>query len=172
MGEISTKTIKELTSPNRAVMENAFNCIYNQYASLVYYVSFEILKSKEDAEDIVNETFLKMYSNRNKLSNDKSLKYLLMTISKNLSINLYDKKIRMRPLEVEVPSNDMPFDSIYGFKEKFKEVLDEEELSIVMDHLLCDFSIREIGEFKHMTTDAVSGKYRRALEKLRNYYKE
>lgn len=172
MGEISLKTIKELSSTNRAIMENAFKCIYNKYASLVYYVSFEILNSNEDAEDVVNETFLKMYASRKDIKSDKSLKYLLVTISKNLSINLYNRKIRMRPLEEEVPSNDKPFDELYEFKQKFKDLLSEEELSIVMDHLLCDFTFREIGEFKNMTVDTVSGKYRRAIEKLKKYYKE
>ena len=172
MGEISYKTIRELLSTDRNIMENAFNSIYNKYASLVYYVSFDILKSKEDAEDIVNETFLKMYASRASIKSDKSLKYLLLTISKNLSINLFNKKIKMRPLEVEVASNDLVVDEFSEFKNKYKDVLNEEELSIVMDHLIADYSFREIAEKYSSSTNAISSKYRRAIEKLKKHYKE
>ena len=172
MGEITSKTLLNLYSNDRSVMESAFNCIYNKYASLVYYVSFEILKSNEDAEDIVNETFLKMYSSRKELKEYQSVKYFLLAISKNLSINLYNKKILTCSLDVEIPSNDMPFDELLEFKNKYKDVLTEEELSIVMDHLLCDFKFKEIAMIKNTTTDSISGKYRRALEKLKKFYKE
>ncbi len=159
-------------SPNREIMENGFNYIYNMYASLVYYISFDILKSKEDAEDIVNETFLKMYASRASIRNEKSLKYLLTTISKNLSINLLNKKIKMRPLEVEIPSNDLVVDEFADFKNKYKDVLDDDELAIVMDHLIADYSFREIAEKQNVTTSVISSKYRRAIQKLKKHYKE
>ncbi|MBR6056526.1 MAG: hypothetical protein IKP56_04970, partial [Bacilli bacterium] len=61
MGKISYSTLKKLCSRNQSEVELAFTTIFEKYRYLVYYVSFDILKNEEEAKDIVNEAFLKMY---------------------------------------------------------------------------------------------------------------
>ena len=41
--------------------EKAFNLLYEQYHDLVYYVVLQIVKHKEDAKDITQDTFIQLY---------------------------------------------------------------------------------------------------------------
>ncbi len=66
--------------------ENAVEETKKQYGSFLYYISFGILKNKEDAEEIVNDTYLNAW---NSIPPQKphSLKAFLSKIVRNLSLN-------------------------------------------------------------------------------------
>ena len=83
MTKIRNQTIEKLRSTSKEEVDSVFNLIFNKYKNLVYYVSFDILKNSEDAKDIVNDTFLKMYDNRSKLISETKLKYFLLVSAKN-----------------------------------------------------------------------------------------
>ena len=87
MSAVNFKVLYDLKSPHREVMERAFNIIYKEYSYLVFYVSLKIVKDNDIAKDITNETFYKLYSNKENIDSTKNLKYYLTTISKNLSLN-------------------------------------------------------------------------------------
>ncbi len=163
--------IKDLTSPNRERMEKTFNKIYEEYSYLVFYVAFEILRNKEDAKDVVNETFLKMYQNRHSLERGKNLKYYLVTIAKNLAIN--NSKISARYVELNEdkgPGIVETYEDFDSYINKFKDFLDEEELTLVVYHLLYDYSFKEIAEIKQVSINSISSKYKRTLDKIRRHY--
>ena len=61
MERIGYSILKKLCSTSTEEMNKAFNHIFEKYRYLVYYISFDILKNEDEAKDIVNETFLKMY---------------------------------------------------------------------------------------------------------------
>jgi RNA polymerase sigma-70 factor (ECF subfamily) len=50
------------------------------------------MKNKEDAKEIVQETFLKLWNRRDKIDSSYSLKSFLFSISYNLTIDLLRKK--------------------------------------------------------------------------------
>lgn len=102
MEKINSAIIHDLTSSNRDKMEYAFMKIYNKYAYLVYYLSLEIVRSKLLAEEVTNETFLKLYENRNKLKVEKNVKYFLVKVCKNLSINKSLEEKKYASLDKEI----------------------------------------------------------------------
>ena len=171
MAKITSKTLKRLKSPSRFLMESAFNSIYNEYSYLVYYVSLKIVKDKEIARDVTNETFLKFFDKKNYLKNVNSVKSYLVTTSKNLSLNylVSQEKIVLLNEDIEEESKQDDFESYIA---KFKEYLDEEEVDLIIYHLLYDFSFKEIALKNNTTTNAVSSKYRRAIIKVRKHFKE
>ena len=77
MSKVSFKLINDLKSTSKEVMEAAFNQIYNTYSYLIFYISLQIVKDNEIAKDITNETFYKMFINKDKIDNNKNLKYYL-----------------------------------------------------------------------------------------------
>ena len=89
MGKISYSTLKKLCSRNQSEVELAFTTIFEKYRYLVYYVSFDILKNEEEAKDIVNEAFLRMYDRRTSFMKEGQLKYFLLVTARNLSIDRY-----------------------------------------------------------------------------------
>ena len=70
----------------------AFDQFYGQYSQRLYGFAFSMLKNKEDAKEIVQETFLKLWKKREELDSSYSLKSFLFSISYNLSIDLLRKR--------------------------------------------------------------------------------
>ena len=75
----------------------AFDLLYDQYSQRLYGFAFSMLKNKEDAKEIVQDTFLKLWSKRNEIDTSYSLKSFLFSISYNITIDL----IRRRSKDAE-----------------------------------------------------------------------
>lgn len=169
MGKISYSILKNLCSYSIEKRNKSFNIVFEKYRYLVYYVAFDILKSEDEAKDIVNETFLKMYDKRRDFMNETSLKYFLLVTCKNLSINRYNKTKNHLSYSDDIEGR-RDNDNLSIYLDKFKDILDEEEYHYLVLHLLYDFTFKEIAKTNNLTTSQVSSKYQRGLKKLRNYY--
>ncbi len=169
MEKVSYHTLRCLCSTSEEEMNQAFNIIFNKYRYLVYYVSFDILKNEEEAKDIVNETFMKMYENRRSFMSETKLKYFLLVTAKNLSINRYNKLKDHLTYSDDI-GEKTDDEGVNIYLEKFKEVLDEEEYEYLVLHLIYGFNFREIANLNKLTTSQVSSKYQRGIKKLRDFY--
>ena len=169
MEKIGYSILKKLCSTSVNEMNEAFNIVFNKYRYLVYYVSYDILKSEEEAKDIVNEAFLKMYENRGNFDSDKKLKYFLLVTAKNLSINRYNQNKDHLTYSDDIEGK-ADSDNLSIYLEKFKEVLDEEEYQYLVLHLIYGFKFKEIAIANNLTTSQVSSKYQRGINKLRDFY--
>ena len=61
--------------------EKAYQELYEQWVSRLYGFVFQYLKSKDATDDVVQETFLRIWSNRANLNPDVSFKSYLFTIA-------------------------------------------------------------------------------------------
>ena len=52
----------------------------------------------------------------------------------------------------------------------FKGFLDKDEISLVVYKLLYEYTFKEIAAIKKVTTNSVSSKYKRTIDKIRKYY--
>lgn len=71
-----------------------FDLVYKHYSERLYHFAFSILKNHDDAKEIVQETFLKLWNRRSDLRYDKSLKSYLFTISYNISVDMLRKRMK------------------------------------------------------------------------------
>ena len=69
----------------------AFNELFERYGKRLYHFSKGYLKSSENAEEIVQEVFMKIWDNRVELSEQKSLEAYLFTIARNGILNTIRK---------------------------------------------------------------------------------
>lgn len=67
--------------------ESAFSLIYDQCSGQVYRLAFRFLKDKALSEEIVQETFIKLWLNRDKLDVSGNMWLYLYVIAKRLSLN-------------------------------------------------------------------------------------
>ena len=141
MNKITSRVLKRLKSPSKILMENAFDIIYKEYSYLVYYISLKIVKDKEMAKDITNETFLKFFDKKNYLKSIKSVKSYLTTTSKNLSLNYLKSQERIVAFDGDI-AEESRYDDFESYILKFKEYLNEEEIDLIIYHLLYDFSFK------------------------------
>jgi len=89
-----TKTDKELAVLIRSGDITAFDKIYKRYSNRLYIFVFGILKSQKDAEDIIQEVFIKVWDKRDKINEYLSFQSYLFTISHNTTINIIRKKLK------------------------------------------------------------------------------
>lgn len=73
------------------------------FKNMLYRLALRILGNREDAEDVVQEVFLKIWSMRGQLEKYKSVEALMMTMTRNLCLDkLKSKKNKAVSLIVEV----------------------------------------------------------------------
>ncbi len=66
---------------------NAFDRLFLLYGDKLYRFAFSLLKNHEDAENIVQEVFLRIWYNRAKIDTSRSFKSFLFTVAYNLIID-------------------------------------------------------------------------------------
>lgn len=65
----------------------AFDALFRQYSARVYRFAYSYLKSRPQAEEIVQECFLKLWEKRHHLRPEESLKGYLFTIAHHTILN-------------------------------------------------------------------------------------
>ena len=94
MGKINDKELKELFIELKYNNKIAFDKLYSKYNKMLYGIAFSILKNKQDAEDIVQTVFTKIYLiDKNKLPNNNEASWLY-TITKNETISFLRKRTK------------------------------------------------------------------------------
>ena len=77
----------------------AFEKLFQKYHKKLYAFLFHLLHSKEDAEEIVQETFIKIWEKREDFIEGYSFDSFLYTVAKNAFLNLNRKKINRKVFE-------------------------------------------------------------------------
>lgn len=163
------KLIKELKHNS----EKAFKKVYEQYKNLVYYQAYIILNNKEDAEDVLQNTFIKFMRNIEYIDDDSSLNQLLSKMSKNEAIDMYRKRNRR---------NEVLDDNINTYKEEFdtskinviltlNNTLKPLDASIIALKIIFDYSFEDISKELNESIGVIQARYYKALKVLKAYYK-
>lgn len=71
----------------------AFDAIYNKYCHKLHEFVLIYLKQEEDAEEIVQEVFIKIWESRGKIDVYSSFESFLFTISYNATMSLLRKRV-------------------------------------------------------------------------------
>jgi len=72
--------------------EKSLNNIIKTYKKFVYATALRYIENYDDADDITQEVFIKVYNNLDKFKGNSSFKTWLYRITVNLSINFLRKK--------------------------------------------------------------------------------
>lgn len=118
--------VQELIAGN----EKAFLTLFNAYRRDVYAYGFSLLKSKEYAEEITQDVFLKVWLKRETLDANLSFKSYLLTITKNKTLNFLRKVAKDEKLKQEVfHQSQIAYDPIsQGIREKDLEVIKQKAI--------------------------------------------
>ena len=71
---------------------NDFETLVYEYQKPIFNHILRIIQSKEDATDCAQETFIKIYNNRESLDPSKNLKSFIYRVATNTSIDFLRKK--------------------------------------------------------------------------------
>ncbi|NII24303.1 RNA polymerase sigma-70 factor [Pseudoflavitalea sp. X16] len=84
--------------------QRAFRELYHTFHKRLHYFAFALVKTKEAAEEIVEDVFIRLWSQRATITQINNLKIYLYTATKNTALNYLSKKARESMVE--------PFDDI------------------------------------------------------------
>ena len=90
INDIDNCLITQLQKGNK----NAFKMLFDKYGTRLYQFSLKYLRDKEDAEDLLNEVFMKIWENRHSLKTNTSFQSYLFTIAYNNIRQRFLKKSR------------------------------------------------------------------------------
>ena len=86
-------TERELIQQLRLDSIKAFNAIYELYARRLYAFCLKYTQSRENAEEIVEDTFVWIWNNRHDIKPEESIKPLIFLKTRHLLINAYRKLV-------------------------------------------------------------------------------
>lgn len=155
--------------------QDAFHKLYEETSSLVFGYALSILKDKHNAEDVMQDTFIKVYSNAASYTPKEKPMAWILTITRNLALMKFRQKQHGN-------IDDDQYQSIYDMPHIHSEnkllvdhllgKLSDEEREIVMLHAMSELKHREIANLMSLPLSTVLSKYNRAIAKLRGYVKE
>ncbi len=146
--------------------DEAFEYIYDSTHRLVYYQIYSILKSHQEAENIMQDVYIKVYRNIDKYKNDNPRAWIV-TIARNEAINQYHKnkkEVFMDEEELDAFSEEDEKTPLINLAAK---ILDEEEFLLVAYSVLEGKSRREVAKILDLSPSGVTYKLNLALEKLK-----
>lgn len=103
--------------------KSAFEKILQRYYTTLCAFSNHIVKDKENAEDIVQELFVKMWTQRNQLENIESIKDYLFTCTRNHSLTFLRNQKRRENHLKQIPREEEDHTSAYLIEEETNRLL-------------------------------------------------
>jgi len=83
---------EELINLSAKGNKNALETLVKRYLKIVYGASFRYARNSEDAEDIAQEVFIKVWKNLNRFKDGKKFRPWLCEIAKNTALDFLKKK--------------------------------------------------------------------------------
>ena len=151
--------------------EREYNQCVNQYADNVYRFIMKNLRHEEDARDVVQSAFEKMWRNRENVDTEKSKSYLF-TIAYNQMIDHIRKVKRIQLKEEfsdEVRVEHKPANNLKKILNEALNRLSETQKSLVLLKDYEGYSYEEIGQIMNLNPSQVKVYLHRARVQLKEY---
>ncbi len=141
----------------------------------LYRLSKRLLKNSDDAEDIVQEVFMRLWSRRERLSEYKSIEAFAMVITKNLSLDKLKLKKnkadelsdKFEQMTEHTPYNKVEMTDSFNKIQDIISMLPEQQRMIIHLRDIEGYEFEEISEIVQMSINTVRVNLSRARKKVR-----
>lgn len=156
----------------------AFSQLVERYQQFVFTLAFRIVKVREEAEEVSQDSFLKAYEALNTFRGDAKFSSWLYSIVYRKALDRVRKNNRSRTLEIveEITEGDsetvgnalqyLEMEERNRYLQDSIAALGEEEAAIVSFFYFEDLSIKEIASITGLTEDNVKIKLYRSRKRL------
>ncbi len=157
---------------------NAFSVLVERYQSLVYTVVYRMIKNKELAEEVAQDSFIKAYKSLKNYRGDAKFSTWLYTIAYRKSLDAIKANKRMMTSELIEEINEGEVQQVNDAlsclqaKERKKIIADsilklpEDEAAIITLYYFEEKSVKEIVDIIGLTADNIKIKLYRSRKKL------
>ena len=150
-----------------------FDDLYQKYAVIVFRTAYNFLLNKDDAEDIVQEVFIKYFISNKTFNDDDHEKAWILTVTANLSKNVLRSKSR-QDLELDdtIKIVDHKFDKAItnhlDLEEAMKKLTANQRLVIYLFYYE-QIPIKNIAKIMKSNENTVKSHLLRAKSKMKTY---
>ena len=156
----------------------AFSVLVDRYKYMVYTLAMKILRNKEEAEEVAQDVFVKVYQALPTFKGDAKFSTWLYKIAYYRSLDYLKKhkrSIETASLEVTGDYNIASFDNVLDGleaedrKKLFKEAIDqlpEDDSVIITLHYFEELSLKEISEVMEITANTAKVRLFRSRKRL------
>lgn len=160
--------------------QDAFHELYQSTDRAIYSFILSILKNPQDAEEVMQETYLKVWTSAASYQSQGKPLAWMFTIARNLCYMRFRDQKRQADIglddltgeetgevcpQLENMADNLVLQAALG-------ILKEEERQIVLLHATAGLKHREIAQNLQMPLATVLSKYNRAMKKLEQYLRE
>ncbi|GGD74632.1 RNA polymerase sigma factor SigK [Emticicia aquatilis] len=150
---------EELVSLLKNKDQKGFNVLYNNYSGALFGVINKIVQSDDDANDLLQDTFLKIWRNIDNYDSSKgSIFTWMMNIARNLSID----KVRSADFRDSSQTISMEQNIIYQIDSEHQTMMDVDSIGLrkVVDNLKPEYrQLIELVYYQGYTQAEVSEEY-------------
>ena len=155
----------------------AFSQLYAGIYQDLYRFALYMTRHRQDAEDAVQETYVKAYQSAAQYRSQGKPMAWLLTITRNLAISRLREHGRTEPLVQEDWQDRLADNPAVTHEDRLMlqamlSALGDQERQIVTLHALTGLRHREIASLLGLPLPTVLSKYSRALKKLQLAWKE
>lgn len=160
-----------MDSLESSAREQEFARVYDALGNTLYRLSYSLLLSREEAEDVVQEVFLKYLRGHPPFSDDDHEKAWLLRVTVNQCRDLLRRRKHRHHLPLEEAA---AFCADTGTGEVTRQLLLLPRLYQVplLLHYYEGYSVEEIGSVLRLSASAVKMRLKRGREKLREALSE
>lgn len=162
--------------------QNAFNLIVRKYQKKVYWVIRKMVLDHDDADDITQEVFLKLYRSLGEFRGDSKFFTYVYKIAINFSLNHLNKnkKTANRKVDLEetsLRSNEKTADEEMESRERTKlleeaiKSLPEQQRAVFNMRYYDNLSYEEISQIMNKSTGGMKANYFHAIKKIEKFLK-
>ena len=165
---LCAKAITEISQGNMQRLD----VLYEQLGRQIYALALTILNNRADAEDAMQDTFLKVARHAASFDEKGNARAWVMAIARNAALDIQAQRLRSVPVEESraIVAEECDFTAECELKDLLSSLPDVER-QIVLLKAAEGFRYAEIGETLGLTAEAVRKKYKRALQKLKSEYR-
>lgn len=156
----------------------AFDLLYKKYCGRIYKFACSLLKSKEEAENLLQEVFLSLWEHRFKVENNASVKSFLFTVTYNSAMSFLRKKAKdnefFKYLKSLQEPADVPVDVELNYREletRLEEIINglpQRQKEIYLMHKVEGLKYAEIAERLNLSVNTIENHMVRALRTIRS----
>jgi RNA polymerase sigma-70 factor (ECF subfamily) len=156
---------------------DAMSRLYSVASPGVYAYALSVLKNKQDAQDVLHDTFVSIYGAADRYRSTGKPMAWIMTIAKNHCYKQLRRQKKTAELSLEDWKDDPMLVASMASDNKLlveycMKSLSDKERQIVVLHAVSGFKHREIASLLHVPLPTVLSQYNRAMKKLRTLLEE
>lgn len=147
--------------------------LIERYQGNLFVAAFQICKNREDAEDVVQDTFLQYHISKKEYESEEHIRAWLLRVAINKAKNVNLTFWRRNKQSLEDYMEDLTFEAKED-SDLFEAVLDLPEKYRMVIHLFYyeDYSVKEIAGVLKVNENNVKARLSRGRKMLRETLKE